>query len=655
MATVQEPGAGDVASILGPKRPARGKARRRRTAMAPGTDGRVARLMSASPAVIYSFEATGDFAPTFVSDNIRDLFGYEPSEYLESPDFWRDCVHPDDLAAVEAEAARLFQHGRHTVEYRFRRKDGTYRWVNDEQCLILGGNGASAEIVGSWSDITDRRNAQNAARAAQDRVDHLLATSPAVIYSFKATGDFAPTFISRNLRDLLGYDREEYLASPDFWREHIHPADSPRVLGEFARLIQTGRLTYEYRFRKKDGAYCWISDDLHLLRDAGGNPVEVVGAWSDVTARKQLGEVAVAAQNRLVHLLSSARAVIYSYKAYGDFAPTFVSENITDLLGYQPREYLEGPNFWWGCVHPDDLAVVEAAAVQLFRKGQHTLRYRFRKQDGSWCWVNDEQRLVRDQDGQPEEVVGSWTDITERMAVEEAVAAARARLEHLVASAPAVIYSFKATGDFAPTFISQNIKDLLGYDREEYLESPDFWVSRVHPEDSPRILRAYERLMDVGRLSSEYRFRKKDGSYCWVSDELQGAARCGRESGRGRGRLERRHRPQAAGRGAGRRARPAGASSLVRTGGDLQLQGDRQFRADLREPEHPRLARLRSGGISRGPGLLAPLRPPGRVGGGGGRGGPSVPQGPTHRRVPVSAQGRQLLLGQRRAASDPRP
>ena len=414
MATAYEPGVGKAASVFEPVRRARGRSRQRRTATAPDTEERLARLLSASPSVIYSFEAKGDFAPTFVSDNIRDIFGYEPREYLESPDFWRDCVHPDDLAAVEAEAARLFRDGRHTVEYRFRRKDGTYRWVNDEQRVIAGADGAPSEIVGSWSDITDRRTAEEAARAARDRIDHLLATSPAVIYSFKATGDFAPTFISRNLTDLLGYDREEYLASPDFWREHVHPADAQRVLGEFARLMQAGRLTYEYRFRKKDGAYCWISDELQLLRDAAGNPVEVVGAWSDVTARKQLGEVAVAAQDRLVHLLSSARAVIYSYKAFGDFAPTFVSQNIEDLLGYQPREYLESPNFWRGCVHPDDLAAVEAESVQLFRKSQHTVQYRFLKKDGSWCWVNDEQRLIRDQDGQPEEVVGSWTDITER-------------------------------------------------------------------------------------------------------------------------------------------------------------------------------------------------------------------------------------------------
>ena len=59
-------------------------------------------------------------------------------------------------------------------------------------------------------------------------------------------------------------------------------------------------------------------------------------------------------------------------------------------------------------------------------------------------------------------MVGSWSDITERKRAEEAVVAARERIEHLLASSPAVIYSFKATGDYAPTFISQNVKDLLG-------------------------------------------------------------------------------------------------------------------------------------------------------------------------------------------------
>ena len=286
--------------------------------------------------------------------------------------------------------------------------------------------------------------------------------------------------------------------------------------------------------------------------------------------------------------------MIYSYKATGDFAPTFVSQNIKDWLGYEPQEYLENPDFWRRCVHPDDLAAVEAESVQLFKTGRHTVEYRFLKKDGSYCWVNDEQRLIRDEDGQPAEVVGSWSDISERKRAEEAVAAAQARVEHLLASSPAVIYSFKATGDYAPTFISQNVKDLLGYDREEYLDSPDFWRSRVHPEDSPRILRDYARLFEEGRLSSEYRFRKKDGSYCWISDELQLLRNAAGDPIEVVGLVERHHGAQAARRSPGRRAGPPRAPAVVRAGGDLQLQGDGRFRADLRQPEHQGLARLRA-------------------------------------------------------------
>jgi PAS domain S-box-containing protein len=132
---------------------------------------RLAQLLDASPAVIYSFEARGDFAPTFVSANIERLFGYTPSEYLHNPNFWRERVHPEDLAQVEREVTSLFEHGRHAIEYRFRRKDGSYCWVNDDQHLVRDANGDPAEVVGSWSDITARK----AAEAAQDDARKRLA------------------------------------------------------------------------------------------------------------------------------------------------------------------------------------------------------------------------------------------------------------------------------------------------------------------------------------------------------------------------------------------------------------------------------------------------------------------------------------------------
>jgi adenylate cyclase len=248
---------------------------------------KLARLLDASPAVIYSFKARDDFAPLFVSQNITRLFGYAAREYLEDPNFWRERVHPEDLARVEAEIGDLFQEGKHAIEYRFRRKDGTYSWVNDEQHLVRNAKGEPVEIVGSWSDISARKAAEEAEDRARERLALLLETAPSVIYSFEATGDYAPTFVSENIKRLLGYCPDEYLKNADFWRARVHPDDVESVEAEQTILFEQGKHTTEYRFRKKDGSYCWVSDEQHLIKDAHGQPSEIVGSWSDITGREQ--------------------------------------------------------------------------------------------------------------------------------------------------------------------------------------------------------------------------------------------------------------------------------------------------------------------------------------------------------------------------------
>ena len=269
---------------------------------------RLARLLSASPAVIYSFEGTGEYAPVFVSDNITDVFGYAPAEYLEDPSFWRDRVHPDDRARVEQAITKFFQNGIHAVEYRFRRKDGSYCWVNDEQRLIRAVDGKPLEIVGSWSDITARKAAEEEKAKAYARLSRLLRSSPAVIYSYMATGGFEPTFVSENIRDWLGYEPQEYLEHPNFWWNRVHPDDLATVQAETSRLFETGFHTIEYRFLKKDGTYCWVNDAQQLIQDEKGQVVEVVGSWSDITERKQLGEALAAAREANLNDLREAQS-----------------------------------------------------------------------------------------------------------------------------------------------------------------------------------------------------------------------------------------------------------------------------------------------------------------------------------------------------------
>ena len=119
------------------------------------------------------------------------------------------------------------------------------------------------------------------------RIEHILSFSPAIIYICRAEGDFGATFVSENITPRFGYSIQECLDNPDFWRGNIHPDDSERVFENYGSLYEVGRHTHEYRFRKKDGSYAWVLDEVHLIRDSEGNPVEIVGSWLDITKRKE--------------------------------------------------------------------------------------------------------------------------------------------------------------------------------------------------------------------------------------------------------------------------------------------------------------------------------------------------------------------------------
>jgi PAS domain S-box-containing protein len=260
---------------------------------------RLSVLLDASPAVIYCRSASGDCQPTFVSDGIKRLFGCSPSEYLADPYLWRKFVHPCDIPRINAWVDGMFDHDTRSIEYRIRRPDGSYFWVNDRQQTVRDDKGEPIEIAGSWTDITARKEAEVARQAARERLDMLLCAAPVVIYSFKVDGDFAPTFVSASIKQILGYDPEEYLSDAKFWRSHVHPDDLPEVEAKQEAVFKTGDHLIEYRFQRKDGSYCWLSDEQHLVRDQDGSPLEVVGSWSDIDARKSAELAFEAAQAEL--------------------------------------------------------------------------------------------------------------------------------------------------------------------------------------------------------------------------------------------------------------------------------------------------------------------------------------------------------------------
>jgi PAS domain S-box-containing protein len=129
------------------------------------SEARLLRVTATSPAVLYTV-ALGDerLRATWVSANIEATLGYTVEEAL-APDWWTDGLHPEDRNRAEAVLPLLLDRGVVTQEYRFRHKNGTYRWIRDQLRLLEAGAGGDAadavegvegvEGVGSWLDATE--------------------------------------------------------------------------------------------------------------------------------------------------------------------------------------------------------------------------------------------------------------------------------------------------------------------------------------------------------------------------------------------------------------------------------------------------------------------------------------------------------------------
>lgn len=226
----------------------------------------------------------------YVNPAYEKIFGDNCASLYANPLGWIDkAIHPSDRYRIEGAVMRqILDPQEISHEYRIIRPDGSIRWLWERIFPICNEQGEVYRQAGLVSDITQRKEIEEALRVTQERLGYLITHNPAVIYSLQPWGNCAMTFISDNVKTLLGYEPEQFLENPTFWIDHIHPEDLPDISSSIESGWQPGQsMSYEYRFLCAQGNYRWLRDENRLLLDEQGKPLEVVGYLADITERKQ--------------------------------------------------------------------------------------------------------------------------------------------------------------------------------------------------------------------------------------------------------------------------------------------------------------------------------------------------------------------------------
>jgi PAS domain S-box-containing protein len=274
------------------------------------------------------------------------------------------------------------------------------------------------------TEIAERKRIEKMLELNRLRLEQLLAANPAVIYAADVVVNrLMVTFVSDNIIQRLGYEPKEVKEDPMFWFAHIHPDDAMRGVTGLSLLFEHGYLTHEYRFRRKDGTYRWLHDEMRLVRDAKGNPMEVIGSWFDITERKQ-------AEEQLWQLKKAMDTMPLGVTiANLDGKIIYTNPAEASLHGYQVEELLgKDVNLF---APPEFRKPFTLDEIKNW-KGLMRESVNIRK-DGSTfpVWLMSE--IVKGTEGEPMAIVTSCEDITEHKRVEGELRQYRDHLEELVA------------------------------------------------------------------------------------------------------------------------------------------------------------------------------------------------------------------------------
>lgn len=140
----------------------------------------------------------------------------------------------------------------------------------------------------------DLKRERASLKETNQRLNHLITASPCMLFCLRVdNSDLVPTWISENIKTMLGYSVKEALISD--WRlMHTHPDDREQAKIATTKIFTEGRLSHEYRIMHSEGHVVWIREELRLVSDDQGQPLEVIGTWLDISQNKRVEAVQMA-------------------------------------------------------------------------------------------------------------------------------------------------------------------------------------------------------------------------------------------------------------------------------------------------------------------------------------------------------------------------
>ena len=305
------------------------------------SEARLSYLLQVAPSVIYTCEfQNGKPVLTFVSKNMEDMFGYDDGFCICEEDFVQKRIYPDDQKEILEGINKVLNNKNkksYSCEFRFRMPNGKYTWIRDDISLIRNSKGNVVEIVGSWMDISELREAGLREKGLEQRYHDLLETTTDWIWEVDAQGRY--TFVSSNVESVLGYKTSEIVGKTPF---ELMPADeAAHIKNIFQDVIENKAIIKElenWNIAKDGRLVCLLTNGVPILDDKG-NLLGYRGVDKDITIRKNNEEVLRRSEEKFRSIVETTAEGFWLIDPASKYTLE-VNRALCEMLGYEESEML---------------------------------------------------------------------------------------------------------------------------------------------------------------------------------------------------------------------------------------------------------------------------------------------------------------------------
>ncbi len=415
-----------------------------------------------------------------------------------------DAYRADDRRVMESGEAKLG-----IIETQVR-ADGRRIWIETNKLPLYNLDGEVIGVLGTYQDITARKQAEEDLRAQRLRLQ--LALDAAQMGTWSCILDTGRLIWSDRAQEIFGFEPGTFPGDRDTFLALVHADDRERVIQAITHTFEIGApYDIEYRIHRLDGEIRWIAV-WGIIQDLPDSDRQLIGVVCDITDRKQVEAAVQQSEQDLRTIFNHVYDAIFIYDLNGTILD--VNERALEL-NRTTREQLLAASIV-DLSSPDAPLDQLPAIFQRVQIGQAVCFEWSGQRLGDQSVFESEITLRMVTLASRSVYIAVIRDISDRKYAEQALRESEERLRLALTAANQGLYDLNLlTGE---EIVTPEYATMLGYDPGTFYETESSWLARLHPDDVERVLTVYRAYLAgaIPQYKVEFRQQTQNGQWKWI-------------------------------------------------------------------------------------------------------------------------------------------